>query len=112
MTNIPPLFENGLLVTNFKTKADIFNELFVRQCFLDQNNTALSRFISRCNTVLEHIEIDPSKVLKIVRSLDFDKTYGWDSLSISMIKICDADIVIPLCVIYEKCLATGKFPEI
>ena len=29
-----------------------------------------------------------------------------------MIKICDAEIVIPLCLIYEKCLATGKFPEI
>ena len=28
-TNIPPLLENGLFVTNFQTKADIFNELFV-----------------------------------------------------------------------------------
>ena len=33
-------------------------------------------------------------------------------LSISMIKISDAEIVIPLCLIYEKSLATGKFPEI
>ena len=49
--------------------------------------------------------------MKIVRSLDSNKAYGWDSLSISMIKICDAKIVIPLCLIYEKCLATGKFPE-
>ena len=29
-----------------------------------------------------------------------------------MIKICDAEIVISLCLIYEKCLAAGKFPEI
>ena len=50
--------------------------------------------------------------MKIVRSLDPNKAHGWDSLSISMIKICDAEIVIPLCLIYEKCLATGKFPEI
>ena len=112
MTNIPPLLESGLLLKNFQTKADIFNELFVQQCFLNQNNSALPRFISRCNTVVENIEIDPSKVLKIVRSLDFNKAHGRDSLSISMIKICDAEIVIPLCLIYEKCLATGKFPEI
>ena len=110
--NIPPLLENGLFVTNFQTKVDIFNELFVQQCSLNQNNSALPRFFSRCNTVLENIEIDPSKVLKIVRSLDPNKAHGWDSLSISMIKICDAEIVIPLCLIYEKCLATGKFPEI
>ena len=29
-----------------------------------------------------------------------------------MIRICDAEIVIPLCLIYEKCLAAGEFPEI
>ena len=62
--------------------------------------------------VLENIEIDPSKVLKIIRSLGSNKAHGWDSLSVSMIKLCDAEIVIPLCVIYENCLATGKFPEI
>ena len=70
MTNIPPLLENGLFATNFQTKADIFNERFVQQCSLNQNNSALFRFISRCNTVLENIEIDPSKVLKIIRPLD------------------------------------------
>ena len=69
-------------------------------------------FFSRCNTVLENIEIDPSKVLKIVRSLDSNKAHGWDSYSISMIKICDAEIVIPRCLIYEKFLINGKFPEI
>ena len=37
--------------------------------------------------------------------------HSWDSLSICMIKICDAEIVVPLCMIYEKCLASGKFPE-
>ena len=112
MMNIPPLLENGLFVTNFQTKADIFNELFVQQCSLNQNNSVLPRSFFRYNTVLENIEIDPSKVLKIVRSLDSNKAHGWDSLSISMIKICDAEIVIPLCLICEKCSATGKFPEI
>ena len=112
MTNIPSLLENGLLVTNFQTKADIFNELLVQQCSLNQNNSALLRFISRCNTVLENIENDPSQVLKIIRSLDSNEAHGWDSLSISMIKICDAEIIIPLFLVYETCLATGKFSEI
>ena len=111
MTNIPPLLENGMFVTNFQTKADIFNELFVQQCSLNQNDNVLPRFTSRCNRVLENFEIDPSKVLKIIRSLDSNKAHGWDSLSIRMIKICDAEIVVQLCMIYEKCLASGKFPE-
>ena len=69
MTNIHPLLENGLFFTNFQTRADIFNELFVQQCSLNQNISALPQFISRC-TVLENTEINPSKVLKIIRSLD------------------------------------------
>ena len=28
MTNIPPLLENGIFVTNFQKKADIFNDFF------------------------------------------------------------------------------------
>ena len=48
--------------------------------------------------------IDPSKALKIVRSLDFNEAHGWDSSLISMIKVCDAKIVMSLCLIYEKCL--------
>ena len=79
MINIPPSLENRLFVTNFQTKTDIFDELFVQQFSLNQNNSALPRFISRCNTVLENIEIDPSKVLKIVRFLDSNKVHGWDS---------------------------------
>ena len=82
-----------MFVTNFQTKADIFNELFVQQCSLNKNDSVLPRFTSRCNRVLETSEIDPSKVMKIIRSLDSNKAHGRDSLSIRMIKICDAEIV-------------------
>ena len=55
---------------------------------------------------------NPSEVLKIMRFLDSNEVHGRDSLSISMINIWDTEIVIPLCLIYEKCLAARKFPEI
>ena len=57
-------------------------------------------------------EIDPAKVLTIIRSSDPNKAHGCDNLSISMIKICDAAIVNPLCLIYEKCLSVGTFQQI
>ena len=68
-----------MFVTNFQTKTDIFNEHFAQQCFLNQKDSVLPRFTSRCNRVLEHFEIDPSKVLKIIRFLDSNKAHGWDS---------------------------------
>ena len=42
-TNIPPLLENGLFVTNFQNKAEIFNNYFVQQCSLNMNDSVLPR---------------------------------------------------------------------
>ena len=106
-TNIPPLLENGIFVTNFQKKADIFNEFFVQQCSLNLNDP-----FPRCNNHLENINIDADNVLKIIQSLDCNKAHGWDNLSISMAKICDSGIVKPLCFIYEKSMMTGTFPII
>ena len=98
-------------MTNFQTKADIFNEFFVQQCSLNINDSTLPNPISRCSVYLKDIEIDPKKLLKIIRALDCNKAHGWDNLSISMIKICDAKVVKPLCLIFNQCLETGVFPE-
>ena len=90
-TNMPPLLENGLFVTNFQNKAKIFNNYFVQQCSLNMNDSVLPRsYITRCNNLLETIEIDADKVLRIIRSLDCNKAHGWDDMSVSMVKICDS----------------------
>ena len=76
------------------------------------NDSALpSSYITRCNNLLETIEIDADKVLKIIRSLDRDKAHGWDDMSVSIVKICDSSIVQPLCSSYETCMHTGVFPD-
>ena len=112
VTNIPPLLENELFVTDFQNKAEIFNNYFVQQCSLNMNDSILPRsYITRCNNLLETIEIDADKVLKIIRSLDCNKAHGWDDMSVSMDKICDSSIIRPLCLIYKTCMHTGLFPE-
>ena len=75
-TNIPQLLENGIIVTNFKKKADIFNDLFVQQCLLNLDDSVLPNSFPRCNHHLENINIDADKVLKIIRSLDCNKAHG------------------------------------
>ena len=51
-TNIPPLLENGLFVTNLQNKAEIFNNYFVQQCSLNMNDSILPRsYITRCNNL-------------------------------------------------------------
>ena len=50
--------------------------------------------------------------MKLIRPLDPWKAHCCDNISIAMIKICDSTIVEPLCMIFEKCLATGEYPSI
>ena len=55
-SNIPPLLENGVFVTNFQTKANIFNNHFVEQCSLISNDSVLPNPVSRCNPSLSIVE--------------------------------------------------------
>ena len=112
VTNIPPLLENGVFVTNYQTKADVFNEFFAKQCSLLPNDSSIPAFTPKCDKILSSVGIDRSKVLSLVRSLDSKKAHGCDDLSIAMLKICDLAIVEPLSLIYEKCLESGKYPSL
>ena len=110
-SNIPPLLENGIFVTNFQNKADIFNDLFVKQCSEMDNGSKLPLFRAKCMEALETVNINSAKVLQIIRSLDCNKAHGWDDISIAMLKICDYAVVPPLCLIYMWCLETGSYPQ-
>ena len=62
-TNILPLLENGLFVTNFQTKADLFNDFFVQQCSLNINDSTLLYPFSRYSVYL--------KILKLIQIFFF-----------------------------------------
>ena len=109
-SNIPPLFDHGLFVTNVEAKANIFNDYFVSQCCAVTTGSTIPSFISRGLVWLQNIEIDREKVLRLIRSLDTNKAHGCDAISSSMIKICDESIVEPLCLIFENCLESGVYP--
>ena len=61
-SNIPPLLENGVFVTNFQTKASIFNNHFVEQCSLVSNDSVVPNPGSRCNSSLSSVEITGEKI--------------------------------------------------
>ena len=75
------------------------------------NDSVLTNFASRCDSLLSNVEITGEKILHIIHSLDPKKAHGWDDLLINMIKLCDIEIVKPLYLIYTKCLEIGKFPS-
>ena len=75
---IPPLLENGVFVTNFQTKAKIFNNHFVRQCLLISNDSVLPNPVSRCKSSVQcrNYWRKNFKRYKFIRSQDSPRL-GW-----------------------------------
>ena len=73
VSNIPPLLENGVFVTNIQVKADIFNVYFVEQCCTVATGSSLPRFVPKCSSNMDNIHIDRGKVLQLIRALDSKK---------------------------------------
>ena len=108
---IPPLFENEEIVTDYPSKAEIFNTYFASICTPLDNGDEVPHLPLKTSLNLSSISISYDKILNIIRTLDPNKSSGWDKLSPRMIKMCDTSIVVPLQIIFETCLRDGIFPE-
>ena len=109
---IPPLLENGIFVTDFTEKAQLFNDYFILQCTTIDTGSEIPQDAPVPATLISDFIISEEKILSIIRSLNPNKAHGWDEISVRMIKISDAALVIPLKIIFTNCLRSGLFPEI
>ena len=108
---IPPLLHDDKLITNFKNKAEMFNNLFAKQCSLTNTNSDLPSVLSwNTHKSLSTIKFTIDDILKIIKKLDPNEAHGHDIISIRMIKICYASICKPLELIFRSCLEDRKFP--
>ncbi len=89
----------------------MLNDFFVKQCSAIPTGSTVPNFIPLYNSPLTDIAINKDEVLQLIRSLDSKKACGPDNVSVHMIKICDASIVEPMCLIFEKSLETGNYPD-
>ena len=107
---IPPVFVNNEYITDFKTKADQFNIFFSNQCTLVDNSSTLPNHNILPLNSLTTCHINADNVLELIRSLDANKSHGFDQISARMLKIGDKSIVKPLLLIFENALNEGTFP--
>ena len=66
-TNIPPIINNNIYVTNFQQKANIFNDYFANQCKIHDNGSSLPEFISKTNASISHINITTDQIVDIIK---------------------------------------------
>ena len=108
---IPPIYYNNNYITNFKEKAQTLNDFFAKQCMLVENLTKLpTNSFKRTNNLLSTISFAKDDIAKIVKNLNPNKAYGFDMISIRMLKICGDSILKYLELIFKSCLENRKFP--
>ena len=74
---IPPLLENGLFITDFTEKAQIFNGYFILQCTTIDTGSEIPQFTPAPFTVINDFTISKVKILNVIRSLNPNKAHGW-----------------------------------
>ena len=79
---IPKPFQkhNGELVSDFKQKANIFNNHFASQCTPIKNGSKLPNFIYKTEKRLISFDIKDDDILLIIKILNVNKAHGWDQL--------------------------------
>ena len=109
--NIPPLFVNGNFVSDFNSKANLFNNFFASIRTPIENASLLPTLTYKTDKRIKSFNINEKDIISIIKSLNSNKAHGYN-LSIRMIKICEESISLPLKIIFETSLKYGVFPEI
>ena len=89
------------MVTDFKEKANLFNEFFCKQCTPVVNDSTLPPLLETPNDTFSSLEIIASDIGKIIKTLNVNKAHGHDEISIRILKLCESVITAPLYLILK-----------
>ena len=106
------MVENGLLITDFAEKAQIFNDYFILQCSAIENGSQIPKDAPVASSMISDFEISEKKILNVIISLNPSKAHGWDDISIRMINLSGKSLVTPLKIIFTNCMRRNVFPGI
>ena len=109
---IPPIYHNDNYITDFKEKAEIFNNFFAKQCTIVNNTSQFPTDpLKRTNNCLSMISFTKYDIAKIIKNLDPNKAHGHDMISIRMLKTCGESVLKPLELIFKHASRVKTFPS-
>ena len=93
-------------------KANLLNDYFTAQTFLDKNNGSFPQTIPIPNYRLDSLTLLPTEVEEILKSLPLGKAAGPDSINNRVLKELAQPLSIPLCNLFNFSLTTDKVSKI
>ena len=109
MLVIPPILADGKLVSDFKTKSELFNSHFAAHFTPVKNASTLPKFIYRTYKRLTSFTINGNDIFLTIKNLNADKAHGWDNISIRMVQLCGKGIFLPLQLLFKSMLEKEIF---
>ena len=105
------MYSTNNYITDFKEKAENFNNFFAKQCTIVNNTSQLpTDSLKRTHNCLSTIFFTKEDIAIIIKNLDPNKAHGHDMISIVMLKTCGESILKPLELMFKSCIESGKFP--
>ena len=98
---------NCVFITNFENEANLFKKIFIQQCSVSRNDSALPNMEYRIV-----VSITEDTVVCIIWKLNSSKAHRCDNMSIRLLKICNTAIAGTLKCFYEKCIDTGRYARL
>ena len=108
---VPPLVVDDNIVSDPVQNANLFNDYFVEQTRLNENNSGLPNTYPSVNSTLNHFNISEYEVYKVLYDADPTKATGPDGIGNKLLKETASVIAKPLAFIYNKSIELGKFPS-
>ena len=106
------------LATNPKDIADLLNVTFTEignklasEIPEPPSGISFKTYLSKTNTSFRLLEIDPSRVLKLLTTVDLGKATGVDQISNKLLKIAAPHIYLPLANLFNLYIKTSTFPD-
>ena len=102
--------KNGILSTDAKEKANIYNRQFQSAFTCEGNSDPPSKGACPFSSMV-YIKVDPKKVAQLLGGLNVHKTSGLDGLNVRVLKECSNGIFPMLALIFNEYLAKGDVPD-
>ena len=108
---IPPLTYNDHIYSDERDKANILNDFFQSQTFLDDQNAVLPDLPPSVTYIqLSHIVFTPLEVESVLKTLTNGKAAGPNELSNRIPRELSCEISSPLCSFFNHSLKMGIVP--
>ena len=109
---IPPLSKDGTIYSDDIDKANVLNDFFVDQTFLDDSTASLPQTVNVPDYNLDSLNISREEVESTLKSLPLGKAAGPDLINNRILKELAQPLSLPLCDLFNVSVSHGKVPKL